>query len=189
MALGDPWSLPIPIAEKILRSVVVYFALIVLLRVFGKRELAQLNPFDFVVLLTLSNTVQNAIIGADNSLSGGLIGALTLLVVNYLCVRFVFRHQRLDRIFGGRQAVLIHKGRVQEKALARELLNRRELLIAAHRQGFQGLDEVEECVLQPGGFLSFRGSAGKAGDPRWQDLFGRLDKIQSRLAAIEKRSG
>ena len=74
----------------------------VVLRVFGKRELAQLNPFDLVVLLSLSNTVQNAIIGNDNSLSGGLIGAFTLLAVNYLVVRFLFRHRRLDQIFEGK---------------------------------------------------------------------------------------
>ena len=75
----------------------VYLALVVLLRIFGKRELAQLNPFDLVVLLSLSNTVQNAIIGNDNSVSGGLIGAFTLLAANYLVVRFLFKHRRLDR--------------------------------------------------------------------------------------------
>src|SRR6187401_3350952 len=85
-----------PVWEKILRAVVVYAFLIIGLRLAGKRELAQLNPFDLVVLLTLSNTVQNAIIGNDNSLLGGVIGATTLLVMNYLVVRFLFRHQRFD---------------------------------------------------------------------------------------------
>ena len=89
--------LMLPLAEKILRPVVVYLALVVLLRIFGKRELAQLNPFDLVVLLSLSNTVQNAIIGNDNSVSGGLIGAFALLGVNYLVVRFLFKHRRLDQ--------------------------------------------------------------------------------------------
>src|SRR5207344_2549283 len=84
----DMFYLSLPVAEKILRPIVVYVFLIVVLRLAGKRELAQLNPFDFVVLLTLSNTVQNAIIGADNSVSGGIIGAITLLVVNYVVVRF-----------------------------------------------------------------------------------------------------
>src|ERR1035438_7297746 len=90
------FAVGVPVAEKILRPVVVYAFLVVILRVFGKRELAQLNPFDLVVLLSLSNTVQNAIIGNDNSLTGGLIGAFTLLGVNYLVVRFLFRHRRLD---------------------------------------------------------------------------------------------
>src|ERR1035438_2177411 len=98
---GDMFAVGVPIAEKILRPALVYVFLVVALRVFGKRELAQLNPFDLVVLLSLSNTVQNAIIGNDNSLSGGLIGALALLALNYLVVRFLFRHRRLDEILEG----------------------------------------------------------------------------------------
>src|SRR3979490_2777115 len=101
-----------PLAEKILRPVVVYIFLVLALRVFGKRELAQLNPFDLVVLLSLSNTVQNAIIGNDNSVSGGFIGALSLLGLNYLVVRFLFRHRRLDQLFEGKPTVMIECGKV-----------------------------------------------------------------------------
>src|ERR1041384_1383661 len=90
----DMVSLGVPVLEKILRPVVVYVFLVVSLRLAGKRELAQLNPFDLVVLLTLSNTVQNAIIGDDNSVTGGVIGASTLPVVNYLVVRFLFDHEK-----------------------------------------------------------------------------------------------
>ena len=97
----DMFVLALPVAEKILRPVVVYFFLVIGLRLAGKRELAQLNPFDLVVLLTLSNTVQNAIIGDDNSVTGGVIGAATLLLVNYLVVRFLYRHQKLDRLVEG----------------------------------------------------------------------------------------
>ena len=96
------FALGAPVIEKILRPLIVYFFLVVALRVFGKRELAQLNPFDLVVLLSLSNTVQNAIIGDDNSVTGGLIGAFTLLAVNYLVVRFLFKHRRLDQMLGHR---------------------------------------------------------------------------------------
>jgi uncharacterized membrane protein YcaP (DUF421 family) len=85
---NDMFVIGLPILEKILRPILVYLALVVLLRIFGKRELAQLNPFDLVVLLSLSNTVQNAIIGNDNSVTGGIIGAITLLATNYLVVRF-----------------------------------------------------------------------------------------------------
>src|SRR3954471_14232325 len=91
----------ISLLEKIIRPILVYFCLVVLLRVFGKRELAQLNPFDLVVLLSVSNTVQNAIIGDDTSLVGGLLGALTLFATNYFVVRFLFRHRRLDQIIEG----------------------------------------------------------------------------------------
>src|SRR5450631_882787 len=106
---SEMWNLTVPVLEKMVRPVIVYLFLVVLLRVFGKRELAQLNPFDLVVLMSLSNTVQNAIIGNDNSLVGGLIGAATLLSVNYLVVRFLFKHRRLDEFFEGRPSVLIEK--------------------------------------------------------------------------------
>src|ERR1700676_2757810 len=97
----DMFVMGLPLLEKILRPIIVYAFLVVGLRLSGKRELAQLNPFDLVVLLTLSNTVQNAIIGEDNSVLGGLIGATTLLVVNALTVRFLFRHAKLEAIVEG----------------------------------------------------------------------------------------
>src|SRR5258708_2932397 len=103
----DMFSLSLPIAEKVLRPIIVYVFLVIVLRVFGKRELAQLNPFDLVVLLSLSNTVQNAIIGDDNSVSGGLIGAFALLFMNYVVVRFLFKHRRLDQIFEGTPTTLV----------------------------------------------------------------------------------
>src|ERR1700757_522205 len=89
------FQLPVPIIEKLLRPVVVYLVLVLLLRIFGKRELAQLNPFDLVVLLSLSNTVQNAIIGDDNSVTGGIIGAVSLLAINWLVVHLLFRSPKL----------------------------------------------------------------------------------------------
>ncbi len=141
----------VPLAEKILRPALVYLFLVVALRVFGKRELAQLNPFDLVVLLSLSNTVQNAIIGDDNSLLGGVIGAFALLVINYLVVRFLFRHRRLDQIFEGKPTTLIQNGCIVRNALAKELLTRSELMTVLHRQGFDSVSEVDQCVLEPGG--------------------------------------
>src|SRR3989442_14128761 len=100
--INDMFMLSVPMLEKVLRPILVYIFLVLLLRIFGKRELAQLNPFDLVVLLSLSNTVQNAIIGDDNSVAGGFIGAFTLMLVNYLVIRFLFRHRRLDQILEGR---------------------------------------------------------------------------------------
>src|ERR1700761_5085454 len=113
--------LGLPLAEKILRPIFVYAFLVISLRLSGKRELVQLNPFDLVVLLTLSNTVQNAIIGDDNSVSGGLIGATSLLVVNYLVVRFLYNHKTLDRLIEGKEDVLIDKGHVKTERLKKEL--------------------------------------------------------------------
>src|ERR1700728_4132716 len=95
------FHLPLRVLEKILRPVIVYLFLVGFLRVFGKRELAQLNPFDLVVLLSLSNTVQNALIGDDNSVTGGIIGAITLLAINWLVVRLLFAQPRLEQVLEG----------------------------------------------------------------------------------------
>jgi uncharacterized membrane protein YcaP (DUF421 family) len=177
----------VPVIEKILRPVIVYLALVVLLRVFGKRELAQLNPFDLVVLLSLSNTVQNAIIGADNSLVGGLVGAATLLTMNYVVVRFVFRHRRLDQLLGGSPAVLIEHGRIDKRALAKELMSVSELATVAHRQGFQSLDEVERCVLEPGGSFQMvrKATAAKGGEAQ---ILTQLDQILTELRRLSRTS-
>src|SRR2546426_2319103 len=128
----DMFVLGVPFAEKILRPIVVYVFLVVGLRLAGKRELAQLNPFDLVVLLTLSNTVQNAIIGNDNSVTGGIIGATTLLVVNYIFVRFLYRYERLDRLIEGDAEVLIENGKLCHDMLKKELITITELEEAAH---------------------------------------------------------
>ncbi len=118
----DMFVVGLPILEKILRPIIVYIFLIVGLRLSGKRELVQLNPFDLVVLLTLSNTVQNAIIGEDNSVTGGIIGATSLLVVNYLVVRFLYKHRGLDQFIEGRADVLIEDGKIKTHNLKRELI-------------------------------------------------------------------
>src|SRR6185312_2239354 len=117
----------LPLAEKILRPGVVYAFLVISLRLSRKRELVQLNPFDLVVLLTLSNTVQNAIIGDDNSVTGGIIGASSLLVVNYLVVRFLYNHRSLDQLIEGKADVLIEDGKVRTQHLKRELITMAQL--------------------------------------------------------------
>ncbi|HMD70043.1 MAG TPA: YetF domain-containing protein [Bryobacteraceae bacterium] len=176
-----------PVIEKVLRPIVVYFALVALLRAFGKRELAQLNPFDLVVLLSLSNTVQNAIIGNDNSLSGGLIGAFTLLGVNYLVVRFLFRHRRLDQVFEGKPAVLIDKGRVAWKSLAKELLTHAELITVLHRQGFDRIEDVERCVLEPGGTFYVQRKSPPADELAHAEVMKRLGDLDLKLELLMQR--
>ena len=151
------FQLPLPILEKLLRPAIVYLALVVLLRIFGKRELAQLNPFDLVVLLSLSNTVQNAIIGNDNSVSGGIIGAVSLLAINWLVVRMLFRSPRLTRMFEGRATVLIRNAQVDLKALQRESLTQEELIEVVHRQGFESIRNVRRCELEPNGTFYIEG--------------------------------
>jgi uncharacterized membrane protein YcaP (DUF421 family) len=170
-----------PLVEKILRPAIVYFFLVVVLRVFGKRELAQLNPFDLVVLLSLSNTVQNAIIGNDNSLTGGLVGAFSLLAINYLVVRFLFRHRRLDQLFEGRPTLLIENGHILKKALAQELLTRSELMTVLHRQGFDSLAEVERCILEPGGTFYIQRKLPAQDEVAHDEVMRDLAEIKSRL--------
>ena len=177
----DMFVLNIPILEKILRPIIVYGFLIVGLRLSGKRELAQLNPFDLVVLLTLSNTVQNAIIGEDNTVAGGLIGAATLLLVNYLVIRFLFAHERVDRFVEGDPDVLIDHGRVLKSRLKKELLTPQELETAAHRQGFASLQEIDRAVLEPGGGISFSGKKPARDQVQQAELIRRLDAIALQL--------
>src|SRR4051812_34674984 len=118
--LHDMFGLGVPVAEKMLRPIVVYVFLIVGLRLAGKRELAQLNTFDLIVLLTLSNTVQNAIIGEDNSVTGGVIGAATLLFINHVVVRFLYSHDKIDRLVEGNAAILIEDGKIVCERLEKE---------------------------------------------------------------------
>jgi uncharacterized membrane protein YcaP (DUF421 family) len=164
-----------------------HFFLVLGLRLAGKRELAQLNPFDLVVLLTLSNTVQNAIIGDDNTITGGIIGASTLLLVNYLVVRFLYRHRRLDRFVEGEACVLIENGKIQEHQLAREVLTRQELEAAAHKQGFGNLREVEKAVLEPGGTISFTAKKPAPEETRHQEILQRLDQLSRELTQLRLR--
>ena len=177
----------ISLIEKIIRPILVYFFLVVLLRVFGKRELAQLNPFDLVVLLSLSNTVQNAIIGNDNSVSGGMIGAITLLVTNYIVVRFLFRHRRLDEVIEGKPATLIKDGHVCRSELTRELITKAELQTVIRRQGFEGIHEIDSCVLEPGGAFIIKPKSPPTEVLRHTELLQRLDALTAQIAAMEQK--
>jgi uncharacterized membrane protein YcaP (DUF421 family) len=186
MHWSELWIPGEPVLAKILRPLVIYGFLVISLRLAGKRELAQLNPFDLVVLLTLSNTVQNAIIGNDNSITGGIIGAISLLVVNYAVVRFLYRHERLDRLVEGDPVVLIENGRLLEPECTSELITRAELEAAAHKQGFASLDEVERAVLEPGGVLAFFARKPDVDTMRMDELVARLDAIQRQLAELKR---
>jgi len=185
----DIFALGAPLLEKILRPAIVYFVLVILLRTFGKRELAQLNPFDLVVLLSLSNTVQNAIIGNDNSLSGGVVGALTLLGIYYLVVRFLFRHRRLDQLFEGKPTILVDHGCMIKTAMAKELLTRSELLTVVHRQGFDGLEEVERCVLEPGGTFYIQRKTPPQDKVQHDEVMKRLAELNGKLELLLQERG
>lgn len=180
-------ALNVPIFEKMLRPIVIYFFLVVALRIFGKRELTNINPFDFVVLLMLSNTVQNAIIGEDNSVTGGLIGAVTLLATNYLVVRFIFKHRRLDQLIEGNPTILVEGGEICKDGLAKELLTEAELLTVAHRQGFSSIDEIEHCVLEPGGNFFVQGKTPGSDQLRHAEILRTLEALKAQIAALETK--
>lgn len=150
---ADMIHFQIPVLEKVLRTVLVYGGLAVLLRLGGKRDLAQLNSFDLVVMLLLSNVVQNAVIGNDNSLSGGLLGAAVLVLVNAGVVRWVNRYPRLVRLFEGTPTVLIRDGKLDRKALHRMGLRQADVAVALRRQGAADLHEVEKATLDSGGSI------------------------------------
>jgi len=180
--------LPLPILEKLARPVVVYLVLVLLLRIFGKRELGQLNPFDLVVLLSLSNTVQNAIIGEDNSVTGGIIGAFGLLAINWLVVRMLFRSRRLTRAFEGRATVLVRDGQIDQRALKHESLTREELIEVIHRQGFEGVHQVRCCELEPNGSFYVEAFDPSAADKRQLEVLQRLDALSRDVAALRAQT-
>ena len=184
LMIDNMFHLPLPILEKLVRPVIVYLVLVALLRLFGKRELAQLNPFDLVVLLSLSNTVQNAIIGDDNSVTGGVIGAFSLLAINWLVVRVLFRSQRLTRALEGRSALLVMNGQLDRKAMERESLSREELLSVIHKQGFEDFHQVRKCELEPNGTFYVEAFDPSAADKRHIELMERIEALSREVAAL-----
>jgi uncharacterized membrane protein YcaP (DUF421 family) len=168
--LGLPWW------DKVIRTLAVYLVLLFLLKIAGKRQLAQLNSFDLVVLLLLSNVVQNAIIGNETSLPGGLLGAVILIMGNYVLVRLTFRNPRLSALLQGTPTRLYENGEVQERNLRHELMTRGELVAALQRQGME-LDEVERVDLEPEGTFT-----ATPKEPTEMDrILAALERIEQKL--------
>ena len=180
------FHLPVPIVEKVLRSVLMYLCLVIFLRLFGKRELAQLNPFDLVVLLTLSNTVQNAIIGDDNSVTGGVIGAFTLLAANWLLMWFLFRSPKVDTALEGSATTLIQNGEVDESALRRESLTHEELISVLNKNNFSNPAEVEICVLEPNGTFYVKGKQPSSDQVQHSELLTILEGLRAEVIALRE---
>jgi uncharacterized membrane protein YcaP (DUF421 family) len=137
--------------EKILRTVAVYLVLALLLRLAGKRDLAQLNSFDLVVMLLLSNVVQNAVIGPDNSLAGGILGAAVLVAFNAVVVRVSVSSERVHRLLDGTSTVLAAGGKWDVQALQREGLRTADVDAALRRQNANNVTDTETVSIEPGG--------------------------------------
>ncbi len=163
--LEDLFVPQVSLWEKVLRAVLVFLFLVAALRLGGKRELGQTNLLDLAVLLLASNALQNAMIGADNSLIGGIMGAATLFLANYVFVRLVLRSRRASRILEGTPTVLLEHGRVLERALRSEAFTENELHSAARERGFAQLADVDLIVLEPNGHMAILGREA-AGDWR-----------------------
>ena len=155
----------ISIAEKILRSVVVYLFLLIAFRLTGKRQVGQLTPFDLVLLLLISNVVQNAVIGNDNSLGGGLIGAVAILLLNRLVVEITYRSKRLRRILEAQPTILVHNGKVLHANLERERVTMDDLLGALRRNGVADVSHVRVAMLEENGGISVIPHAGAPPGP------------------------
>ncbi|WP_026413182.1 DUF421 domain-containing protein [Actinomadura oligospora] len=176
----------IPVADKVVRTLAVYLLIVALLRLAGKRELAQLNGFDFVVMLLLSNVVQNAIIGPDNSLWGGALGAILLVGANAVFVRVVLVVPWLKRLVHGSPSVLVWNGRWRERALFRLGLGKAEVVQGIMEQGGDGVHDTRLVTLEPQGALivRLRESEQNADKTDMADLRARLERIEAHLAAL-----
>lgn len=181
---SDLLTIGVPIGEKVVRTVAVYLGLLVLLRLAGKRDLAQLNSFDLVVLLLLSNVVQNAVIGNDDSLAGGLLGAAVLVAGNALIVRLAVRRQGFLDVLEGTPTVLVRDGAIDHAAVDRLGLRDADVVSALLRQGADRLDDVAEASLEPGGTISMR-LKDTALDATKEDVArieAKLDELLARVA-------
>jgi uncharacterized membrane protein YcaP (DUF421 family) len=170
----------IPLAEKILRTVIVYALIAVLFRLTGKRGLASMNTFDFVVIFLLSNVVQNAIIGNDTSLTGGILGAVTLVVVNTGVNRLIAVSATAARVFDGRATTVIREGHPVTQALRHLGMRRSELDIAVRLQGGESITDVDRGSMEPGGQLVLVLKTSQQGATKSD-----VAELMSRLRGIE----
>ena len=150
----DMFGLPLPWEEKALRSLLVFVFLVFALRLGGNREIGQITTLDLVVLLLVSNVLQNAMIGNDNSVLGGFIGAATLLGANFVLVRLTFTSRRFREVVEGRPAVLVDEHGVHENELRKEAITLNELRMLVYDKGFDRIEDVPLIVLEPSGRIA-----------------------------------
>ena len=154
MSTQTMWTMTVPWWELIVRSMIIYVFLLVLIRVTGKRQVGQLAPFDLILLLVLSNAVQNAMNGGDNSVQAGLISALTLVTLNYGIGYATYRSKRLEALIEGRPQVLIHNGELYKDVMEHERLTQHELDAALRRQGVSNISHVHMAMIENNGEIT-----------------------------------
>jgi uncharacterized membrane protein YcaP (DUF421 family) len=153
--LSLPWWVPeLPVGEKILRALIIYLFLLLVFRFLGRHQVGQMTPFDLVVLLILSNVLQNAMIDPDNSVSGCLIGACTVLAANWIISRWAAASPRFERAVEGVPTMLVHRGQIVEKNLRHECISREELMSNLRSQGVFHVSEIHAAILEVSGRIS-----------------------------------
>lgn len=182
----DLFVIQIPVLEKILRTILVYATIVILFRLAGKRDLAAFNTFDFVVIFLLSNVVQNAIIGNDNSLVGGVIGAATLVGLNTALNRWLVMSPRATRVLEGKPTTIVRDGHIIPRALRRLALRPAEVEHAIRMQNGDSVSEIHDGVMEPSGqlVLSLKAQEQSATKGDITHLNARLDRIDATLAAL-----
>ena len=148
------WNLTVHWSELIGRGLLIYFFLILLLRATGKRQIGQMSPFDLVLLMVLSNAVQNSMVGGDNSVSAGLILAVTLVAANWIVGKVTTSSRTMEQLIEGSPQVLFHNGKIYEKILSEDQITRQELIAAVHKAGYNDLSEVRTAILENDGSIS-----------------------------------
>ena len=174
--------------EKFVRTLFVYGFLVIMLRSFGRRKLTQLNPFDFVVLLLLSNTVQNAIIGNETTLQGGIIGAFLLIFISNVVVALLYKvswSKRGDRLLDGTTTILIKDGELQTEAMRKEQITTLELESIAHDKNFKDTSEIKNLVLEANGRFFVEPKEPTPDEKRFQILLAKIEFLTKEVAALK----
>jgi uncharacterized membrane protein YcaP (DUF421 family) len=144
----------IPLINLLIRAIVVYFSILLLLRIGGKRQMGQMEATEFVAILLISNAVQNAMNGGDNSLAAGVFLATILIASSALVTYLTFKSRIMRNLFEGTPTLLIHKGKILPKNIAKEFLSESEIRTLLRKQGFHHLSDVEVAILEADGTLS-----------------------------------
>ncbi len=179
-------AMDIPPGEKVLRTVVVYLGIAIIIRLAGKRLMTQMNSLDLVVVLLLSNVVQNAIIGSDNSLAGGLLGAAVLVAFNAGLDRLALGSARVRWALEGTPSTLVEHGRIDEATMRRLGVSREELDFALRHQGADAIHEVAAATISPGGGVTVDLEPSEQNVSR-ADLAAAVAELKEQIAALDQR--
>lgn len=178
----------ISILEKIVRPILIYFLLVLLFRLFGKRQLAELNPIDFIVLLVLSEAVQNGLVGEDNSVTGAFIAAFVLLFVNFIFAVVKYYSKPFETLVEGRPQVLIENSKIDKKSLKKEFMTEEDLDIIAYKEGLSDAGEIKKCVISPNGSFYVEGNTKTDEEKFRREVLNKLENLTLQLQELRENT-